>query len=149
MRRVLLVATALLLTGCGGGDEQKDAFVASAVEVCDRAAEQTEALTAPTKPADFAPYAEQLVDIAEQAQSDLEALALPEADADDLRSRVLEPFADVVEEGKAFATKVSDAGDDQAKLLPLLSQVPDAGEVDLEYLRDYGLDSCADAISRE
>ena len=149
MRRALLLSTALLLTACGGGDDQKAAFVEDATAVCERAAQQSEELTAPKKPAEFAPYADQLVRIAEQAQQDLETLELPEADREELESRVLEPFADVVAEGQAFAEKVRAAGEDQAKLLPLLSQVPDSGEVDLEYLRDYGLGACADVISQE
>jgi hypothetical protein len=148
MRRALLLSTVLLLTACGG-DEAKEAFVQDATQICERAAADSEALTTPKTPAEFAPYAESLVRIAEQAQQDLGELELPEGDRADLQSRVLEPFADVVEEGRAFAAKVRAAGEDQAKLLPLLSQVPDAGEVDLEYLRDYGLGTCADVISRE
>lgn len=148
MRRALLLSTALLLTACGGGDEDKERFVREASAVCERAAADTQALKSPAKPAEFAPYADAVVEVAEQAQQDLEALELPEADREDLRTRVLEPFADVVAQGRDFAAQVRAAGEDQAKLLPLLSQVPDAGEVDLEYLREYGLESCADAISR-
>lgn len=148
MRRALLLSTALLLTACGG-DDGKAEFVKQATAVCERAAQESGALKAPTAPAQFAPYADQLVRIAEQAQQDLEALELPEADRDELRTRVLEPFADVVAAGQAFAAKVRAAGGNQAKLLPLLSQIPDSGEVDLDYLRGYGLDTCADVISRE
>jgi len=148
MRRALLLSTVLLLTACGG-DDAKEAFVRDATQICERAAADSEALKTPSTPAEFAPYADSLVRIAEQAQQDLTELELPEADREDLQSRVLDPFADVVEEGRAFADKVRAAGEDQAKLLPLLSQVPDAGEVDLEYLRDYGLGTCADVISRE
>jgi hypothetical protein len=148
MSRALLLSTALLLTACGGADDGKAAFVADAKAVCERAATDSEALKTPAAPAEFAPYAESLVEIARQAQQDLETLELPEADAKDLESRVIEPFADVVAEGEAFATKVKDAGEDQAKLLPLLSQLPDSGDVDLQYLRDYGLGTCADVISQ-
>ncbi len=149
MRRAVLLSTVLLLTACGGGEDEKAAFVKEATAICDRAAEQSEALKTPATPAEFSPYADQLVRIAEQAQQDLETLELPPGDREDLESRVLEPFADVVAEGQAFAEKVRAAGEDQAKLLPLLSQLPDAGEVDLEYLRSYGLGSCADVISQE
>lgn len=149
MRRALLLTSALLLTACGGGDDAKAAFVEDATAICEKAAADSEALTQPAAPAGFAPYADQLVAIAEQALQDLETLELPEADREDLESRVIEPFADVVAEGQAFAEKVRAAGTDQAKLLPLLSQVPDAGEVDLQYLRDYGLGICADVISRK
>lgn len=148
MRLALLLTTALLLPACGGGDDEKAAFVADATAVCEKAVTDSKALTSPTKPAEFAPYADQLVRIAEQAQQDLQTLELPDADRADLESRVIEPFADVVAQGQAFAAKVRAAGEDQAKLLPLLSQVPDSGDVDLEYLREYGLGVCADAISR-
>lgn len=148
MRRALLLSTALLLTACGGGDDEKAAFVADAAAVCEKAAADTKALKAPAAPAEFAPYADDIVRIAKQAQADLAKLTPPEADEADLRTKVLEPFADVVVEGEAFAKKVRAAGPDQAKLLPLLGQVPDSGDVDLEYLRDYGLGTCADVISQ-
>jgi hypothetical protein len=149
MRRVLLLSSVLLLAACGGGEEEKKAFVKSATEVCDRAAKDSKALTSPKTPAEFAPYADKVVAIAEQAQKDLSALEAPADDRRDLESKVLEPFADVVEEGRRFAAEVRAAGTDQAKLLPLLAKVPDSGEVDLEYLRSYGLDSCADVIEQE
>ena len=149
MRRALLLTSALLLTACGGGDDAKAAFVKDASAICDKAATESEALKTPATAAEFAPYADGIVRIAEQAEQDLSALEPPEDDKADLEAKVLNPFADVVEEGRQFAAKVKAAGTDQAKLLPLLSQVPDAGEVDLEYLRDYGLDSCADVISQE
>jgi hypothetical protein len=149
MRRGLLLTTALLLTACGGGEDAKAAYVKDAAAICDDAATESEALKAPKTPAEFSPYADSIVRIAKQAQEDLSALEPPEDDRAELESKVLKPFAAVVEEGEAFAAKVKAAGQDQAKLLPLLGQVPDAGDVDLEYLRDYGLDTCADVISRK
>jgi hypothetical protein len=148
MRRALLLTSALLLTACGGGDDEKAAYVADASAVCEEAAAESKALKTPAAPAEFAPYADGIVRIAKQAQADLGKLTPPEDDEAELRSKVLEPFAAVVLEGEEFAKKVRAAGQDQAKLLPLLGQVPDSGEVDLEYLRDYGLDTCADVISR-
>ena len=149
MRRALLLSGLLLVAACGGGDDEKAAYVEQASAVCERAAAESKALKAPAAPADFAPYAEELVRIAEQAQADLAELEPPADDRAELEERVLNPFADVVDEGREFAKKVRAAGDDQAKLLPLLGEVPDAGAVDLEYLRDYGLGTCADVISRE
>ena len=149
MRRALLLSAALLLTACGGGDDEgKAAFVEQASAVCSKAAADKDALKAPKAAADFAPYADELVKIAEQAQRDLAALEPPADDRAELEERVLQPFGDVVEEGRQFAAKVRAAGDDQAKLLPLLGEVPDSGEVDLEYLRSYGLDTCADVIDQ-
>ena len=102
---------------------------------------------APGRPAGFGPYAEATVAIAEKAQKDLAALTLPEKDRAALQSKVLDPFAAVVVEGKAFVGKVKAAGSDQAQLLPLLSQVPKTDGIDKEYLRSYGLGGCADAIT--
>jgi hypothetical protein len=148
MRRGLLLTTALLLTACGGGDDAKAAYVEDASAICDKAAEQSKALKRPTSAVEFSPYADSIVRIAKQAQQALAELEPPADGREDLETKVLDPFAAVVEEGEAFAEKVRAAGQDQAKLLPLLSQVPDAGDVDLEYLRSYGLDTCADVISQ-
>lgn len=146
MRRALLLSTTLLLTACGGGDDAKAAYVERAQSVCERAQADFEALTVPTTPAGFAPYADQLVAVVEDAQTELEALTPPEGDRKELQDRVLTPFAELVDEGKAFAEKVRAAGTDQGKLLPLLSQRPTTDGIDTEYLRSYGLKTCADAI---
>jgi hypothetical protein len=69
-------------------------------------------------------------------------------DEAELREKVLDPFAEVVEQGKAFAGDVEAAGTDQAALLALISQRPSAAAVDTEYLRTYGLPTCADAIEQ-
>lgn len=147
MRDALLLSTVLLLAGCGGGDPKQE-YIEEASEICERASSERDDLTFPAKPADFAPYADEVVAIAERAQEDLAELEPPEEDRAELERRVLEPYASLVQEGKAFAEEVRAAGEDQKKLLPLLGQVPDADEVDLEYLRSYGLGTCADAISR-
>ena len=147
MRRALLLSTALLLPACGGGEDAKAAYVADAKAVCKEAAADKAALKTPSAPAEFSPYADQLVAIAEGAQRDLAALEPPADDRAELEERVLDPFADVVEEGRDFAAQVEAAGDDQAALLALLGERPDAGEVDLDYLRRYGLKTCADVIA--
>jgi len=144
-----VLAAVLLLPACGDDGDAKAEYVKAATAVCDKAAQESEALKPPAAAADFAPYADGIVRIAEQAQRELSELEPPSEDREELERRVLEPFADVVEEGKAFAAKVRAAGEDQAKLLPLLGEVPDAGDVDLDYLRSYGLGSCADVISQE
>ena len=140
---------ALSLSACGGGgdDEARTAFVERATAVCSEAKGEFDELPQPKAAADFAPFVRGTVEIAERAQGELEALTPPEEDREELRTRVLDPFGDVIEEGKAYLTQVEAAGDDQTKLLPLLSQRPTTEAIDLEYLKSYGLDACADAIS--
>jgi Tfp pilus assembly protein PilP len=146
MRRALLLSTALLLAACGGGDDEKSAYVEQANAVCEDARSEFEALEAPTTPDGFAPYAEQLVAVVEKAQTELEALTPPADDREELESRVLRPLAGLVDEGKQYVEQVHAAGGDQAKLLPLLSKRPSAAEIDTDYLREYGAETCAEAI---
>lgn len=149
--RILLAlpAAALALTACSGGtDEAKTAYVDAASAVCSTASAEFAELPQPAAPADFAPFVQGTLTIAEQAQTGLSGLTPPEADRDELESRVLAPFADLIEEGRAFAAQVEAAGTDQVALLPLLAQRPTATGVDLDYLREYGLPVCADAIGQ-
>lgn len=153
MRRALLVLPLLVLPACGGGgdggdggDSAKAAYVAAAVKVCEVAKTDAAALKAPAAPADFKPFVDGNLAIATRARTELDALTPPPADADALRTKVLDPFAALVSDGEAFAAKVTAAGTDQAKLLPLLAQVPTAEGVDLEFLRSYGLGVCADVL---
>lgn len=146
MRRALLLTGLALLTACGGGNDAKAAYVERAEAVCERAQQDVEALTPPTTGAGFAPYAEQLVAIVEQAQQDLAALTPPEDDRAELQERVLTPLAEVVDQGREFAAKVRAAGSNQLQLLPLLSQRPTTDAIDTDFLRDYGLDTCAEAV---
>ena len=144
-----LLLSALLLTACGGDDvDPKVAYVEQATGVCDEAQRAFEALATPTTPEGFAPYADELVGILETAQTELSGLTPPPEDEAELKSKVLDPFAEVVEQGKAFAGDVEAAGTDQAALLALISQRPSAAAVDTEYLRTYGLPTCADAIEQ-
>ena len=148
MRRALLLSTVLLLAACGGGEDEKAAYVESASGVCSGAVKEFEGLKVPTTPDGFAPYAEELVGILEAAQQELAGLTPPEDDQAELEDKVLEPFAALVQEGKAYAAEVRKAGTDQSKLLTLLSQRPTAKDIDTEYLRSYGLESCAEAVER-
>ena len=155
--RLLLSAACLAvlaLPACSGGDSGADdaaavkaAYVQKASAVCDRASQERKALTTPTSAAGFAPYVRSLTGVAEKAQQDLAALTPPEPDRADLQSKLLDPLATSVEQGKEFATKVEAAGGDQAKLAGLLGQAPTGAGIDLDYLRSYGLTSCVAAIS--
>ena len=154
-----LAALVLALSACSGGDgddaaapqeaDPKEAYVEQADEVCSSADDDFAALGGtPTAPAEFGPYVQETVGIAERAQTELAALTPPEADRADLESKVLTPFAELVEQGKAWSSQVTAAGGDQAALLGLLGSRPTSAGIDKEYLREYGLTSCADAISK-
>jgi hypothetical protein len=152
-----LTALVLALSACsGGGDEAaapeevdpKEAYVEQATDICTSADEEFAALTPPTTPAEFNPYVQETVGIADRAQRELAALTPPEEDRADLESKVLTPFAALVEQGRAWAADVQAAGTDQAALLPLLGQRPTSAGIDKEFLREYGLTSCADAVSK-
>ena len=141
----------LVLPACSGGADEVDpreAFVERASAICTEADEEFRALPQPTTPEQFGPFVEQTITIAEQAQADLDELTLPEDDRAELESKVLTPFAALVEDGRQFAEQVAAAGTDQSRLLPLLSQRPTSARIDLEYLASYGLPDCADAISQ-
>ena len=149
-RRLLLPVLALVMavSACGGNDgaEEKQAYVDEATAVCERAQSAFTALPQPSSAAAFAPFADETVSIAERAQRELSALTPPEADRAELEAKVLDPFSDLVGEAEAFAEQVKAAGTDQAALLPLLSARPTTGDIDLEFLRSYGLETCAEAI---
>ncbi len=159
-RRPALTALALsaVLTACSGGGggsgpaeeevDPKQAYVTAADEICTSADEDFAALTPPTTPEQFAPYVQQTIGIADRAQTQLAELTPPEEDRADLETKVLTPFAALVEQGKAWSDQVAAAGADQAKLLPLLGSRPTSAGIDKEYLRSYGLQSCADAVAR-
>jgi hypothetical protein len=153
---LLTAALSALLTACSnGGDgdaaqeevDPKAAYVTAADEICTSADEDFAALTPPTTPEQFSPFVQETVGIADRAQSQLAALTPPEQDRAELESKVLTPFATLVEQGRAWSAQITAAGADSAALLPLLAARPTSG-VDEEYLRAYGLDSCADAVAR-
>ncbi len=150
MKVSLAVLPLLLLTACGGGgggDDPKAAYVAQATKVCEVAKTDADALPRPTGATDLKAFVDNTVAIAKRAQGELAALTPPEPDAAELTSKVLNPYAELVTAGEAYAKKVDAAGSDQAKLLPLLAARPTPDKIDLEYLRSYGLGVCADAIS--
>lgn len=152
MRRALVLLPLLLLPACGGGDDGgedvKAAFVADATAVCEGAVEDFEALVTPTTPEGFAPYADSLVGILEDAHRELASLTAPEADKARLDEKVVDPLETLVAEGKAYAASVRAAGVDQAKLLTLLSERPTTDTIDVGYLRSYGLSACAEAVEK-
>ena len=143
---LLLPTLALVVAACGGDTDPKADYVEKANSVCADADDDFADLQQPTAVTEFAPFAQKTVAVAEKAQQDLAELTPPEQDRAELEAKALAPFAALVEEGKAFAEKVSAAGADQAALLALLPERPTAEKIDLEFLRAYGLGTCADAI---
>ena len=158
MKRALLVLPVLVLVGCGGGGGEpgpdaapggpdlKAAYVAEATEICQAAKTKADALVTPTTAEAFPPFVAQSVALVTGAQTDLAALTPPPAATDQLRRRVLDPFAVLAGKATAYGAEVKAAGADQAKLLPLLTQAPKPEGIDLAYLRQYGLGVCADVI---
>ena len=152
-----LTALVLVLSACSGGDEAaapeevdpKEAYVEQASEVCTSADEEFAALGGtPTTPEEYGPYVQQSVGIADRARTQLAELTPPEEDRAELESKVLTPLGELVEQGKAWSAQVTAAGTDQAALLGLLGTRPSSAGIDKEFLREYGLTSCADAVSK-
>ena len=152
-----LTALVLLLSACSGGDEAaapdevdpKEAYVEQASEICTSADEEFAALGGtPTTPEEYGPYVQQSVGIADRARTQLAELTPPEEDRAELESKVLTPLGELVEQGKAWSAQVTAAGTDQAALLGLLGTRPSSAGIDKEFLREYGLTSCADAVSK-
>lgn len=152
MKRALVLLPLLLLPACGGGDDGGEdvqaTYVADATAVCEDAVEDFEALVTPTTPDGFAPYADSLVGILEEAHTELAALTPPEEDKARLDEKVVDPLEKLVAEGKAYAAQVRAAGADQGKLLALLSERPTGKTIDVGYLRSYGLSACAEAVEK-
>ena len=152
-----LTALVLLVSACSGGDDAaapeeadpKQAYVEQASEICSSADEEFVALGGtPTTPQEYGPYVQESVGIADRASSRLAELTPPADDRADLESKVLTPLAELVEQGKAWSAQVTAAGTDQAALLGLLGSRPTSAGIDKEYLREYGLTTCADAVSK-
>lgn len=148
MRPALLLSTVLLLAACGGGEDEKAAYLQDAKAVCESTTEQVEALTVPTAPEGFAPYADSLVEILQTAHHELAGLTPPQDDAAELQEKVIDPLEELVADGKDYAEQVRAAGTDQMTLLTLLSQRPSAEGIDTDFLRDYGLPTCAEAVEK-
>jgi len=153
MRCALPVLAVLLLAGCGGdqtdpggGPDLRAAYVADATKVCQAAKTESDGLMTPTTAEGFPPFVERSVALVTGAQRELSALTPPPADAEQLRSKVLDPFAALADRATAYGAQVKAAGTDQATLLPLLTQAPTAEGIDLAYLREYGLGVCADVL---
>jgi len=153
-RAVLPLLTALVLGGCtggaspaGGGPDPKPAYVARVSALCDKVKADADALPRPATAEAVAPFADALVAIAGRTSDALATIEPPPADRDELRAKVIDPFAALVADGRAYAAKVRAAGSDSTRLLQLLGERPGTGALDVAFLRSYGLSSCANALN--
>lgn len=144
-RRLLILPVLVLVLSACAGDPKED-FIEDATAICRQARTDVSSIPAPTSAAGFASFAEQIVAIGAKAEQDLAALTPPEADRAELQTKVLDPFAVLVEEGRVFTDKLRAAGSDGSKLSALLAERPTTGDIDLDYLRSYGLPDCADSL---
>ena len=142
----------LALASCGGSSADaagaaKSAYVQQAAQVCREAeaAKLKAGAATPTRTQDIAPYVDALVAVAKEAAAKLRAVVPPAADRAALTTRLLDPLDAQVTEGQAFAAKVRAAGTDDAKVLALLADKPGAGKIDVQFVKDYGLDACVKA----
>ena len=151
----LLLGLAVLLAGCGGSSDDpepapdpKPAYVEAASTVCSEADEEFTALAQPATPAEYGPFVAETIRIAEGAQQELSALTPPPDDRAELEEKVLTPLGELVEQGRAWSAQVTAAGTDQAALLGLLGTRPTSDGIDQEFLREYGLATCADVVAK-
>ena len=120
---------------------------AAAEAVCTRANQAQGAEAVPTSAGQLADYVAKVVEIASTASREVGALPPPEDDASELRDKFLQPLARQVEAGRAYADQVAraEAAGDQSQLLKLVGEAPTAPQVDLDFVRGYGMPACAEA----
>jgi len=166
MRPVLLLVPLLLVSACSGGSSpegsssqgsssgspssgrpDKSTYLAQAEELCAQGVAQQKKLVAPTAIGDFAPYVQQLVQVAATTTRGLTALTPPDADAAQLRAKVLDPLQAQLRLAQTFADEVQAAtkGNDQAALGRLALNPPTKAKADLAFMRSYGFSTCVDA----
>jgi hypothetical protein len=145
----LLLVPVLLVAACGGGASSlsKTAYLAKAEAICTKANADVKAVTSPTTAAAVLGYIGQLIDIADKATKDLDALEPPSADKADLEKKVLTPLHKQLSEGKDFQKKIKAAVDahDQTALGQLLANPPTQTQADLAFMTSYGFKACVES----
>ena len=146
--RVLLPL--VLLTACSSEVEAlpKAEFLERAEAVCSGANERLEAEPEPTGPAQVEPYFDALVAIADDTATDLERLAAPQPDAEELDRIFLGPLRGQVDAVQAYLPKAKAALRESEQAFAALPQ-PELPEVDTAAMRDYGFDACVETARAE
>jgi hypothetical protein len=154
MKRIALAVPVLLLAAaCGGGSDDKDKssskaeYVSKAEAICKKANADQAALAFPTTAAAFPGYVKSIVDLAEKATEDIEALEPPAADKADLEAKVLKPLNTALEAGKKYQADVAAAAakNDQTKLGQLVASPPTGSTADIAWMKAYGFVECVKA----
>ena len=150
MKRLLVLA---LLAGCssgGGGDEvtggvTRADYLKAAETICAAANDEQDALKTPTDVKDLAGYVAKVVDIADRATRQLEALPAPKNDEADLKAKVFDRLDAQLVVAKDYSAQVEAAKDDNVALAKLFVDPPTETKADLFWMRDYGFDECVEA----
>jgi hypothetical protein len=157
VKRALAVVPVLLLAACGGGGDDgggglsKADYISKAEAVCKKANADIKAAPFPTSSGAFPEYVGKLVAVAETARDALKELDPPSADEDDLKSKVLDPLDEQIEQGRKFQKDVADAvaAKDTKKLGQLIADPPTSTKADLGWMRSYGFKECVEVAETD
>ena len=146
--------SALLLASCGGGDGlSKDDYVTQAEAICQSANDKLGALTPPTDPDGVQAFFEEGLGIVEDATGELQDLAAPGEDSDDLKDKLTDPLQTQSQVIRDFLPEVQDAlaSEDPAAAFDALEDPTETAgadaEADQDYLDGYGLTQCSELAS--
>lgn len=145
-----LAVLLLAVSACSGGTStgvSKADYLARAEAICAQANRSQDGLATPTAVDALAPYVARIVAIADQAATELRALAVPEADRSDLEVNVLTPLEEQLEVGHDYADEVAAAAKarDNAELVRLLGDPPTRTRADLRWMKAYGFKECVES----
>jgi hypothetical protein len=160
MKRVALVVPVLLLAAACGGSDDKDQtssglskadYISKAEAICKKANADQEALSFPKTAAAFPTYVQGLLDLADKATKEIDALEPPAADKADLEAKVITPLKGQIELGRSYLEqiKAAVAKNDQKKLGELVASPPTGSKADLDWMRSYGFSACVESADTE
>ena len=150
-RRVAPVLLSLaLLTACGGGGEAggasddalpKAEFVSKADALCKEANTKFETEAQPTSPEGIVPYLDTLVGIADDTTTDLEELAAPQPDEEEIDKIFLTALRGQVTALEEYRPKVEEAVKKGEQAVAALEQ-PESPDADIPAMKAYGFKDC-------